>query len=140
LQVGFESNKEVAIVLKSCPELKTDLVLPIQLLHRFTRLIQLSIQHLFLPSEFCSIVYVSCPEYSMPRGPQMLRFAFEYCNWLFQKIIQELHGLRLRYMVWLYPDEARAAAVRARWFGSRDNDTALLNGADIIERLLATRK
>ena len=79
-------------------------------------------------------------KYSILGGPPMLRFAFEYCDWLFQKTKQELHGLRLRYMVWMYPDEARTAAVRARWFGSRDDDKALLNGADIIERLLANRQ
>ena len=70
----------------------------------------------------------------------MLKFALDYCQWLGLKVKQEFHGLRLRYMVWLYPDAARTVAVRARWFGHQNNDTALLNGAEFIERLLAHRR
>jgi len=70
----------------------------------------------------------------------MLKFAFEYCQWIMLKSQQGFHSLRLRYMVRLYPEAARTVAVRARWFGHQNNDSALLNGAEFIERLLAQRR
>ena len=70
----------------------------------------------------------------------MLKFAFEYCHWMWLKTLQGFHSLRLRYMVRLYPDAARTVAVRARWFGHQNGDQALLNGAEFIERLLASRR
>jgi len=67
----------------------------------------------------------------------MFRIIFEYARWLFLITKQQCHGLKLRWMVSRYPEEARRAAVRARWFGTQNQDVALLNGAEIIERLLA---
>jgi hypothetical protein len=70
----------------------------------------------------------------------MLKFAFEYCHWIYLKTLQGFHSTRLRYMVWLYPEAARTVAVRARWFGHQNNDAALLSGAEFIERLLSHRR
>ena len=70
----------------------------------------------------------------------MLKFAYEYGHWTWLKTLQGFHSLRLRYMVWLYPEAARTVAVRARWFAYQNDDKALLSGAEFIERLLAGRR
>ena len=70
----------------------------------------------------------------------MVRFIIEYSRWVFLVAKQYYHGLRLRLMVWCYPDVARKVALRARWFGSQTDDIELLNGAEILEKLLAQRR
>jgi len=70
----------------------------------------------------------------------MFRIVFEYSRWLFLVTKQHCHGLKLRWMVRRYPDTARIVAVRARWLGTQNGDAALLNGADIIEQLLARKR